>query len=58
MTFDGRKLYEVYDRKTGRMLASGDVASCARKLEIGMPGFRLAAIIRDTQSTSSAMWRR
>lgn len=43
MKFDGRKLYEVYDRKTGRMLASGDVASCARKLEIGMPGFRLAA---------------
>ena len=41
MTFDGRKLYEVYDRKTGRLLASGDVSSCARKLQMGMAGFRV-----------------
>ena len=43
MTFDGRKLYEVYDRKTGRLLASGDANSCARKLQIGVAGFRHAA---------------
>lgn len=40
---NGRNIYEVYDRKTGRMLANGDVASCARKLQISQAGFRLAA---------------
>lgn len=43
MTFDGRKLYEVFDRKTGRMLASGSVKDCAKKLQLTPSGFRLAA---------------
>lgn len=43
MTFNGKKIYEVYDRQTGRLLADGDAVSCARKLQIGVTGFRLAA---------------
>lgn len=45
MSIEGkeRNIYEVYDRKTGRLLANGTVGSCARKLQITQSGFRLAA---------------
>lgn len=43
MKFDGRKIYEVYDRQTGRLLASGTVDSCAQKIQITSAGLRMAA---------------
>ena len=39
----GKRLYEVYDRKTGRLLAEGSVENCARKLQITETGFRMAS---------------
>lgn len=42
MAIDGRKIYEVYNRQTGGLLARGSVAECARELGITPSGFRAA----------------
>lgn len=42
MAIDGRKIYEVYNRQTGQLLARGSVAECARELGITPSGFRAA----------------